>query len=394
MQPTRNPNLTIPTVDAETTRTLHLPWTGKEPAECPGYQADGTLTSLPLPNLATCTREEVQAYFDNTWTLTEVLFQSLLTPEAFFSAPYHQLRHPMVFYYGHPPALYVNKLRVAGLIEGPLDAELEVLFETGVDEMSWDDMSKNEMEWPTVDAVLAYRRQVYQLVSKGIAEHEALAEGHAPITWEHPLWALFLGFEHERIHIETSSVLIRELPVHLVTRPAHWPADAPEEATRRGALQQSPRRRGPARLDRDRRPVGLPHGHRHVDAADEPQDAGRHGPGRLVVDAVARRAQFVVRRYGTALGVPSRGPLAPDGPDPGVLPPVDEVRFEVLLAQPPHDVVEFIFCSSREQDRREDARPVRVRRTRTNVPRQPVVGPVRRRVDLSQQRLDLWGNQP
>lgn len=236
MQPTRNPNLTIPTVDAET-RTLQLPWTGKEPAECPGYQAEGTLTSLPLPNLATCTREEVQAYFDNTWTLTEVLFQSLLTPEAFYSAPYHQLRHPMVFYYGHPPALYVNKLRVAGLIEGPLDADLEVLFETGVDEMSWDDMSKNELEWPRVEAVLDYRRQVYQLVSKVIAEHADLAEGHAPVTWEDPLWALFLGFEHERIHLETSSVLIRELPVHLVTRPAHWPADAPESAARRGALQ-------------------------------------------------------------------------------------------------------------------------------------------------------------
>ena len=40
----------------------------------------------------------------------------------------------------------------------------------------------------------------------------------------HPLWALFMGFEHERIHLETSSVLIRELPVDLVRRPAAWPA--------------------------------------------------------------------------------------------------------------------------------------------------------------------------
>jgi hypothetical protein len=33
---------------------------------------------------------------------------------------------------------------------------------------------------------------------------------------EHPLWALFMGFEHERIHLETSSVLIRELPLALL----------------------------------------------------------------------------------------------------------------------------------------------------------------------------------
>ena len=36
-------------------------------------------------------------------------------------------------------------------------------------------------------------------------------------------WGVFLGFEHERIHIETSSVLIRELPIRMVKRPAAWP---------------------------------------------------------------------------------------------------------------------------------------------------------------------------
>eukprot|EP00960_Hanusia_phi_P069605 767132-Hanusia_phi.AAC.5 len=32
-----------------------------------------------------------------------------------------------------------------------------------------------------------------------------------------------MGFEHERIHLETSSVLIRELPAYLVTRPPQFP---------------------------------------------------------------------------------------------------------------------------------------------------------------------------
>lgn len=198
-------------------------WTGLPPQRCPGRRPDGTLTSLPLPNLATCTRQQVLDYFDNSWTLTEVLFSGLQGEEAFFRPPYHQLRHPMIFYYGHPPALYINKLRVAGLIEQPLDPYFERLFETGVDEMRWDDMSKNEMRWPRIQEVHAYRQQVYRTVRGVIETHPGLAPGHAPITQNHPLWALFMGFEHERIHLETSAVLIHELPLALVRRPAEWP---------------------------------------------------------------------------------------------------------------------------------------------------------------------------
>ena len=205
-------------------------WTGLPPRDCPGLRPDSTLTSLPLPNLATCTRQQVLDYFDNTWTLTETLFSGLQSEEAFFRPPYHQLRHPMIFYFGHPPALYVNKLRVAGLIEQPLNSYFERLFETGVDEMRWDDMSKNEMRWPSIQEVHAYRQQVYHTVRDVIETHPDLASGHAPITQQQPLWALFMGFEHERIHLETSSVLIRELPLNLVRRPAEWPLLHPSAA--------------------------------------------------------------------------------------------------------------------------------------------------------------------
>lgn len=199
-------------------------WTGLPPEDCPGRQPDGTLTSLPLPNLANCTRDSVRAYFDNTWTLTEVLFSSLCAEESFYRPPYHHLRHPMLFYYCHPPALYVNKLRVAGLIDAPLNAYYERLFETGVDEMRWDDMSKNEMLWPSLHEAHAYRKAVYRAVRGVIDSQPDLAEGDATIGADHPLWALFMGFEHERIHLETSAVLIHELPLRLVQRPREWPA--------------------------------------------------------------------------------------------------------------------------------------------------------------------------
>ncbi len=31
------------------------------------------------------------------------------------------------------------------------------------------------------------------------------------VTMRSPLWALFMGFEHEKIHLETSSVLFRQV---------------------------------------------------------------------------------------------------------------------------------------------------------------------------------------
>lgn len=200
-------------------------WTGPAPVAgaCPGVDEAGVITGLPLPNLATCSREQVLAYFDNGWALTEILFAALQGEEAFYRPPYHSLRHPLIFYYGHPAALYVNKLRVAGLLDEPIDSFLETVMETGVDEMSWDDMSKNEMRWPSVRQVQDYRRAVYRTVRQVIETHPDLGPGHDPITAKHPLWALFMGFEHERIHIETTSVLMRELPLALLRRPEAFP---------------------------------------------------------------------------------------------------------------------------------------------------------------------------
>jgi Sulfatase-modifying factor enzyme 1 len=79
--------------------------------------------------------------------------------------------------------------------------------------------------WPTVSEVHAYRKQVYDTVSRAIQNHPSLDDSAGPVQVDskHPMWALFMGFEHERIHLETSSVLFRETPLHLVQTPPHWP---------------------------------------------------------------------------------------------------------------------------------------------------------------------------
>ena len=202
-------------------------WTGFAPVHCPGAK-NNALHALPQVSTA-ASRSEVRAYFDNGWTLNELLFSALQGEEAFYRPPMHGLRHPLIFYYAHPAVLYVNKLRLAGLVDAALNPEFEALFEVGVDEMSWDDLSKNEMSWPAIEDVKAYRQQVYNLVTSVIESHPDLGSSSVTIDQTHALWSLFMGFEHERIHIETSAVLIRELPLRLLRKPDAWPKAAPSQ---------------------------------------------------------------------------------------------------------------------------------------------------------------------
>jgi 5-histidylcysteine sulfoxide synthase/putative 4-mercaptohistidine N1-methyltranferase len=233
MKRQRNPNLDIFLSLHESHSGISKPfqlifgnhwWTGPSP------HPNETVKSLPIPEIRDCSRESVLAYFNNTWMLTEVLFSSLKTEAAFFKAPYHGLRHPLIFYYAHPATFYINKFRVAGLIEKGIQPYFEQFFETGVDEMTWDDLSKNEMDWPSLEAIHRYRKAVYQIVSQVIQTHPDLGTNHPPLSMSHSLWALFMAFEHERIHLETSSVLIRELPLSELQLPPQWPSLAPHSA--------------------------------------------------------------------------------------------------------------------------------------------------------------------
>ncbi len=241
---TRNPNLSK---NAKQTTFEHQLkkefgeswWTGLPPEKCPGFdQERNCLVALPLLNLSICTREDILAYFNNSWTLTELLFQSLKVEEAYIRPPYHALRHPLIFYYGHPAVLYINKLRLAGFQKEPINIYLEKVLETGVDEMSWDDMSKNEMNWPKVSAVHAYRKIIYDIIVDLIKNHPDLNQlkSQGPSS---PWWALWMGMEHEKIHFETSSVLIRELPIEYVETPKYWAPLHPSKNTPQNVTENS-----------------------------------------------------------------------------------------------------------------------------------------------------------
>lgn len=246
----RNPNLSAPSA-AQSQASISLDpkaqefgarknqgwWTGLDPRECVGFDSTTqTLRALPLLNLQLATRQDVLDYFNNSWTLTELLFAGLKKEDAYIRPPYHQLRHPLIFYFGHPAVLYLNKLRIAGYVSEPVDLYLEKVLETGVDEMSWDDIGKNEMNWPSVFTVREYRQKVYDIIKKLILTHPDFELGQ-PRGIDKPSWALWMGFEHEKIHFETSSVLIRELPIDAVETPKYWPAMHPSSEAKSTAIE-------------------------------------------------------------------------------------------------------------------------------------------------------------
>jgi 5-histidylcysteine sulfoxide synthase/putative 4-mercaptohistidine N1-methyltranferase len=162
-------------------------------------------------------RAEIRNYFHTTLDRYEQLFETLRSDEAYYKKSI-ALRHPLIFYLGHTATFFVNKLILAGLITERINPRLESIFAVGVDEMSWDDLDSTHYDWPSVDEVRAYRKTMRDVVDKLIVTMPLAL----PVTWESSWWPILMGIEHERIHLETSSVLIRQHALHFVQPHPDW----------------------------------------------------------------------------------------------------------------------------------------------------------------------------
>ncbi|MFA6760455.1 MAG: 5-histidylcysteine sulfoxide synthase [Sulfuricurvum sp.] len=156
-------------------------------------------------------RAEIKSFFNNTYELFEKVFE-LLKDDSVFYKKSEPTRHPMIFYFGHTATFYINKLIAMKIIDKRINAEFESIFAVGVDEMSWDDLESSNYKWPSVQSVREYRSEVKRVVNELIDTMPLTL----PITWEDPAWIVLMGCEHERIHIETSLVLHRQMPLELV----------------------------------------------------------------------------------------------------------------------------------------------------------------------------------
>ncbi|MFT7859545.1 MAG: 5-histidylcysteine sulfoxide synthase [Sulfurimonas sp.] len=163
-------------------------------------------------------RQEIKEYFNNSYDLFEKMFE-ILKDESVFYKKSEPTRHPMIFYFGHTATFFINKLILMKIITERINPEFESLFAVGVDEMNWDDLNERNYNWPSVDAVREYRRQVRTVVNSLIDTLEFTL----PITWDSPMWIILMGIEHERIHTETSSVLHRQMPIEFIKEDRELP---------------------------------------------------------------------------------------------------------------------------------------------------------------------------
>lgn len=163
-------------------------------------------------NLSTGTieekRAEIKKQFLQTYELDEKLFDLLKDKEFLYQQP-NKLRHPLIFYYGHTATFFINKLVLANILENRLNKDFESIFAIGVDEMSWDDLNSSNYKWPTFEEIKEYRSKVKEIVLDLIENMQF----SLPINWDCAMWIILMGIEHENIHIETSSVLLRELDI-------------------------------------------------------------------------------------------------------------------------------------------------------------------------------------
>jgi len=177
------------------------------------------LTSLPTPELDKCDRQTLLNYFQNSWELEEVLMKSLVHNDSFYLNP-DPLRNPIIFYLGHSPVFYINKLIQVELLNQRINPDYEILFEIGVDPSTPEELEEatKNINWPEVEQVWDYREKAKETITQVIKTCPL----DLPITQTHPLWALIMAMEHNRIHFETSSMLLRQFSIEHLKRPDNW----------------------------------------------------------------------------------------------------------------------------------------------------------------------------
>lgn len=156
-------------------------------------------------------RQKILKYFLNSYSTFEKLFDMFKDDTVFYKKS-EITRHPMIFYFGHTSTFFINKLILAKVIDKRINANFESMFAVGVDEMSWDDLNEKRYAWPKISEVREYRDRVKDIISNLILTLPLSNQ----IKQTDAMWIILMGIEHERIHIETSSVLHRQMDIKFI----------------------------------------------------------------------------------------------------------------------------------------------------------------------------------
>jgi len=174
-------------------------------------------------SLSSTTKAGLKQQFLYIHHMYEALFSTLDTKAFFIRA--ERLRHHLIFYFAHTAVFFINKLVISGFLNPcqRIDPRMESVMSVGVDEMSWDDCLEENYDWSGLGEneleeylyrIRTYRDRVKELVL-GLIDSHPLS---TPITQGSLHWVILMGIEHEKIHLETSAVIISQVPIHLIKK--------------------------------------------------------------------------------------------------------------------------------------------------------------------------------
>ncbi|MBW3564458.1 MAG: SUMF1/EgtB/PvdO family nonheme iron enzyme [Acidobacteria bacterium] len=152
-------------------------------------------------------RHRILERFDEGRQFSEKLFESVIS-DAWYDRPI-ALRQPIVFYEGHLPAFNYNTLMKKALGRGPLDEDLDDLFERGIDPETEEEALEADANWPRLESVKDYSNRADAAVRHALAE-EAFCEPDNPLLAR--CEAIYTILEHELMHHETLKYMLHQLP--------------------------------------------------------------------------------------------------------------------------------------------------------------------------------------
>jgi len=165
------------------------------------------LTPLRPPSLD---RRELRLRYLGNRNRSAELF-ALLDPSVYYERPI-ALRHPIVFYEGHLPAFSFLKLVREALGREQVDADLERLFERGIDPASLTDAGRHaRATWPERRRVQAFGASCDAAVLQALAGAPIDDAALSPLLER--AQAAFTILEHEEMHHETLLYMMHRVPL-------------------------------------------------------------------------------------------------------------------------------------------------------------------------------------
>lgn len=132
------------------------------------------------------------------WAVWDVVTRRMIPDEELLGQPI-KLRNACIFYLGHIPTFLEIQLKKVSQLPPCEPANYPEIFERGIDPdvdnpEHCHDHSSIPDEWPPVEEILSYQGQVREKV-KTIYDNERIPRNVGRALW--------IGFEHEIMHLET-----------------------------------------------------------------------------------------------------------------------------------------------------------------------------------------------